>query len=115
MQGFNEEVFKAERLRSGVTIPVKIAEINLKAGESVNLMQPIYYNSTGKEFTTKSENGELYGFSASIVEANSDESSTTKMPIYLTGEFYKESVILTNDEDKENLIIQARKIGIFLE
>ena len=115
MQGFNEEVFKAEKLRSGVTIPVKVAEIALKAGESANIMQPIYYNSTDKEFTTKSENGELYGFSASIVEADAEESSTTKLPIYLTGEFYKEAMTLVNEDDKESIVIQARKLGIYLE
>lgn len=115
MQGFNEDIFTPEKLKSGVTIPVKIADIDLKAGESINVMQPIYYNSTSKEFTTKSENGDLYGFSAISVEVDSGSTSTTKIPIYLTGEFYKEAVILANDEDEEALIIQARKIGIFLE
>ncbi len=115
MNRFNEEKFIPEKIRSGVNIPVKIIDVNLKAGESISIMQPVYYNSTSKVFTTVSEGGELYGYSAVSEVVDSENISTTKIAIYASGEFYKDAVVLVNKEDIDSLIIQSRKLGIFLE
>lgn len=117
MNGFNEEVFIPEKIRSGANIPVKVSEVDLKAAESIKEMQPVYYNSTSKEFTIKSENGELYGFSAVTSEVSEENTSKTQIPVYLSGEFYKSSVkdVLAHEEDVNALTILARKLGIFLE
>ena len=37
MNGFNEEVFIPEKIRSGANIPVKVSEVDLKAAESIQV------------------------------------------------------------------------------
>lgn len=115
MNGYNEEKYVPERIRSGVNIPIKTIEVDLKAGENVEIMQPVYYNSTSKAYTSVSDSGELYGFSAVKTEADSKATSTTRIPIYATGEFYKSAIVIVNEEDIEAITVAARKIGIFLE
>lgn len=124
--GFDEEKFIPEKLRSGLNIPVKVLTANLKAGESVNEAQPIYYDSVNKEYTIKNSHTgessstvkhEFYALSALTCEVDSESTAKTEIPVYATGEFYKSSVetVLANEEDIELITLEAKKIGIFLD
>lgn len=126
MNGFNQETYTPEHLRSGATIPAKVSTVALKAGESINQLQPVYYDSENKEFTVKNShtgsnsstvNNELYALSAETVEVDSSESTATEIPVYCTGEFYKSAVstVLVNSEEIDLVSIEARKLGIFLD
>lgn len=126
MSGYNEEKFIPEKLRSELNIPVKVLTVKLKAGESINEAQPVYYDNVNKEFTVKDShagessstvNHEFYGLSALTCEVDSEGTLKTEIPVYATGEFYKSSVetVLVNDEDIEALTLEAKKIGLFLD
>ena len=124
MNGYDQEVYTPEKLVSGAIIPVKVSSVQLKAGESINIAQPVYYDPENKEFTindshvsSSTVNHELYALSAETIEVDPGELSTTSVSVYLTGEFYKSAVslVLHNSEEIEDISVSARKLGIFLD
>lgn len=124
MGGYSQEVYTPEKLVSGATIPVKVGSVQLKAGESINVAQPVYYDPENKEFTIKNShvasstvNHELYALSTETIEVDNGNLNTTSVAVYLTGEFYKSAVslVLHNSEDIEDVSVSARKLGIFLD
>ena len=105
-----------------MTIPVKVISVDLKAGESVIAMQPVYYDSVNKDFTTEPSHTDsteikhdLYGFAAESVAVDSSKVDTTNITVYASGEFFKDAVVIVNEESISDLIIESRKLGIYLE
>ena len=83
---------------------VKVAAADLKAHA------PVALSDDGKlEAVTKSNLDKVYGLLPDSVRADEEG------PVYLTGEFFADSLALEEDVKAKDLEAPLRKIGIFLK
>ena len=83
---------------------VKVAAADLKAHA------PVALNSEGKlEAVTKSNLDKIYGLLPDSARANEEA------PVYLTGEYFTDSLVLEADVTAADIEVALRNIGIFLK
>ncbi|CAI3560450.1 MULTISPECIES: hypothetical protein [Clostridium] len=114
----SHDEYTPKNIFSGNTIEVLTMPVVLAAGESVQELAPIYYDSTNKKYITKAPTdgtidiNTIYGLSCVNLEKTTED---TEIVAYVTGEFKKEAIVLTDGENIEDYIIPLRKIGIFIK
>ncbi|WP_252235569.1 hypothetical protein [Clostridium sp. CH2] len=110
--------YNTKNIFSGNIMPVVTNSIKLAAAQVANELSVVYYDSTKKEYFTvesesqKADANKAYGLSALNVASSE---SAIEIPVYLTGEFNKNSIVVPNGKDLEELTIELRSKGIFLK
>lgn len=98
--------------------PVQTLTIKIKAGETCSELSPVYYDSTAKKFFTTATGGtigadKVFGLCAATIDNASE--SEIEIPVYVSGDFNKNSIVLPTGETIDKYIIPFRNIGMFIK
>lgn len=119
------EEYTPKNIFSGNVMPVVTDTIKLARKEVVRELSVIYHDSNANEFYTSARiksgtedeyeilnPNNVYALSTIDTGNNLDE---VEIPVYMTGQFYKNEIELPEGENIENYIAPLRKLGIFLK
>ncbi|HBJ1646044.1 hypothetical protein EXM65_10475 [Clostridium botulinum] len=110
--------YSPKNIFSGNIMPVVTNSIKLAAAQVASELSVVYYDSTKKEYftveseTQKADASKAYGLSALDIASSDKE---IEIPVYLTGEFKKECIVIPKGKDLDELTIALRSKGIFLK
>lgn len=112
-----KEQYTPSNIFSDSITPVQTLSIKIKAGETCDILSPVYYDSTSKTFYTTAKGGTLgadkvFGLSTGTIVAGETDMD---MPVYVTGDFNKNSIVLQSGENIDDYLVPLRKIGIFIK
>jgi hypothetical protein len=96
-----------ERFEAGVNIPVTTAVKT--AGAALDAHAPVALVDGKLAAVTADNVDKIYGVLPEAAAANED------VPVYLTGEFFADSLVLSNGVTTEIIEVPLRNIGIFLK
>lgn len=99
--------YEPSHFEAGVLPVAKSVKV---AAEDIEAHTPVALDSTGKlVHVTSANKADIYGLLPDSVKAEEEA------PVYLTGEFFADSLVLEEELKVADIEVELRKIGIFLK
>lgn len=115
---FAKEEFTPKNIFSGNVMPVVTGTVKLAASQTVSELSVVYYDTTTKKFYTKAPDLTTFTADNAYALATVDlapDTEEVEIPVYFTGEFNIDSVVLPEGQDIKDYAIALRNKGIFLK